>query len=171
MNLPQPNEYPAWAERYISLIDGDVIDLLERQVTEYADFINDLVEKADYAYAPGKWTIKEVIGHTIDFERILTFRVLCFARNEQAAIPGSEEDAYALHANAKDRSLLSFSDEFASLRKANLYLFKSLTEEQLSRIGTASERKISVRALLYVIAGHIIHHTRIIKERYLSSEN
>lgn len=167
MNRPQIHEYPAWGEKYISLVDSDVLEILERQATEFSDFINSLTEKADYAYAPGKWTIKELIGHIIDTERILVYRLTCFARAEQHALPGFEEDDYVKNAHFADRSLFSFSQEFALLRKANLYLFKSLTEKELSRSGTASEKQITVRALLFVIAGHIMHHTQIIKERYL----
>ncbi|RZM30019.1 MAG: DinB family protein [Pedobacter sp.] len=168
MNRPQIHEYPAWAETYIKLIDGDdVINLLERQATEYPDFIRNLIEKADYAYAPGKWTIKELAGHIIDTERILVYRLTCFARNEQQPLPGFEEDDYVANAHFSDRSLLSLSEEFSLLRKSNLYLFKSLTEAELEQMGTASNRQITTRALLFVIAGHIMHHVQIIKERYL----
>ncbi|TDQ09619.1 DinB family protein [Pedobacter metabolipauper] len=170
MNRPQTNEYPAWGETYIKLIDlidGDILDLLERQATEFAEFINSLTEKGDYAYAPGKWTLKELIGHIIDTERILVYRLTCFARAEEQELPGFEEDDYVAAAHFSERSMYSFSEEFALLRKANLYLFRSLKEEELDRSGIASGRKISVRALVFVIAGHLIHHTQIIKERYL----
>ncbi|WP_316810580.1 DinB family protein [Pedobacter heparinus] len=167
MNRPQIHEYPAWGEQYISLVEGDVLEVLQQQASDFPDFINSLVEKADYAYAPGKWTIKELIGHIIDTERILTYRLTCFARAENHALPGFEEDDYVAHAHFQDRSLLSFSDEFSLLRKSNMYLFNSLSETELNRSGTASERQISVRALLFVIAGHIIHHTQVIKNRYL----
>jgi len=167
MNRPQTHEYPVWGEQYISLVDDDVLEVLKKQASEFPDFINNLVEKADYAYAPGKWTIKELTGHIIDTERILTYRLTCFARAENHALPGFDEDDYVANAHFSDRSLLSLSEEFALLRKANMYLFNSLTEQELNRSGTASERQISVRALLFVIAGHVIHHTQIVKSRYL----
>ncbi|HKG08484.1 MAG TPA: DinB family protein [Pedobacter sp.] len=167
MNRPQAHEYSPWGETYIKLVDEEVIGVLGRQVTEFADFINSLVEKADYAYAPGKWTIKEVFGHIIDTERILVYRLTCIARGEKQSLPNFEEDDYVAGAHFSDRSLLSLSHEFALLRKANLYLFKSLTEPELDRIGIASNRDISVRALLYIVAGHIIHHVNVIRERYL----
>jgi len=167
MNRPQTHEYPAWGETYIKLVEGEVMEILERQATEFADFINSLIEKADYAYAPGKWTIKEVIGHIIDTERILVYRLTCFARNEQQALPGFEEDEYVGQADFASRSLLSFANEFHLLRKANMYLFKSLREDVLNHRGIASGRQITVRALLFVIAGHLIHHSQVIKERYL----
>lgn len=168
MNQPHPHEYSEWARQYISLVEGPVLELLQRQAKEFPDFINSLVEKADYAYAPGKWTIKELIGHVIDTERIMVFRLLSFARGESNAFPGFDEDDYVRAAHFQDRSLLSFSEEFSLLRKSNLYLFKSLNEVELDRIGTASGSPISVRALLYIVAGHLIHHTQIIKERYLN---
>ncbi|MEJ2903974.1 DinB family protein [Pedobacter panaciterrae] len=167
MNRPQTHEYPAWAETYIKLVGEDVIELLEKQAIEFPDFINSLIEKADYAYAPGKWTIKELIGHIIDTERVFVYRLMCFARGEQHALPGFEEDDYVANAHFSDRSLLSLSEEFAHLRKSNLYLIKSFTEKELNRSGTASERQITVRAILFVMAGHIMHHVGIIKERYL----
>lgn len=167
MNRPQPNEYPAWALTYIEKVNSDIIELLERQADEFPDFLSTLTAKADYAYASGKWTLKEMTGHIIDTERILVYRLTCFARLEQTALPGFEEDDYVVNAHFSDRELGSFAEEFRLLRKANLYLFKSLNDHDLKRSGTASERQISVRALLYVIAGHLMHHTQIINERYL----
>ncbi|MDO7743334.1 MAG: DinB family protein [Pedobacter sp.] len=167
MNQPQPNEYSDWSKGYIDQVNGDLMEILQRQSTEFPEFINSIAEKADYAYAPGKWTIKEMTGHIIDTERILVYRLTAFARNEQAPLPGFEEDDYVANARFAERSLLSFTEEFTLLRQANLYLFRSLNEAELNRAGTASGKPISVRALLFVIAGHMIHHTRIIKERYL----
>jgi len=167
MNQPQPNEYSDWSKGYIDQVNGDLMEILQRQSTEFPEFINSIAEKADYAYAPGKWTIKEMTGHIIDTERILVYRLTAFARNEQAPLPGFEEDDYVANARFAERSLLSFTEEFSLLRQANLYLFRSLNEAELNRAGTASGKPISVRALLFVIAGHMIHHTRIIKERYL----
>ena len=167
MNQPQPNEYSDWSKGYIDQVNGDLMEILQRQSTEFPEFINSIAEKADYAYAPGKWTIKEMTGHIIDTERILVYRLTAFARNEQAPLPGFEEDDYVANARFAERSLLSFTEEFTLLRQANLYLFRSLNEAELNRAGMASGKPISVRALLFVIAGHMIHHTRIIKERYL----
>ncbi|TKC12528.1 DinB family protein [Pedobacter polaris] len=167
MNQPQTQEYPEWYERYISLVEGDVIEILEKQISDFSNFINNLIEKGDYAYAPGKWTIKELVGHIIDTERIMAFRLTCFARNEKGQIPGFEEDEYVANANFKARSLFSLSEEFAQLRKANMFLIKSLNDEELARSGNANGNLISVKALVYVLAGHIIHHTNVIKERYL----
>ena len=167
MNRPQPNEYPNWGGQYIDLVEEeDVLLVLERQALEFPEFLDNFIEKADYAYATGKWTIKELVGHIIDTERILCFRLLSFARGENSDLPGFEEDDYVKVAHFAERSLLSFGEEFSMLRKANLYLFKSLNEADLNRGGLASSRYMTVRALLFIIAGHVIHHTRIIKERY-----
>lgn len=168
MNLPQPNEYPQWAKNYIDQVSGDLFEILERQATEWPEFINSIAHVADHAYAPGKWTIREMTGHIIDTERILAYRLTAFARHEQEALPGFDEDQYVAQAHFSERSLQSFTEEFHLLRSANLYLFRSLNATEASRMGTASGRQISCRALLFVIAGHVIHHTRIIKERYLS---
>lgn len=167
MNQPQIQDYPEWAKPYISVVQGDVMEVLEKQATDFAASMHNLIEKADYAYAPGKWTIKEMIGHIIDTERIFAYRMLSFARNEQAALPGFDENKYVEIAHFKDRSLFSLSEELALLRKANLYLIKSLNEEELNRTGIASGKSISVRAMLYILAGHVIHHENVIKERYL----
>lgn len=163
MNQPQPKKYAD----YPSLVSGDVIELLARQATEFPEFLASLTSKADYAYAPGKWTIKEMTGHIIDTERILVYRLTAFARLEQSPLPGFDEDTYVSSAHFSDRSLLSFSEEFNLLRKSNLYLFRSLTEEELNRSGIASGNLKTVRELLLTIAGHLIHHISIIKERYL----
>ncbi|MFP5079306.1 DinB family protein [Pedobacter sp. JCM 36344] len=167
MNRPQVDEYPAWGETYIKLVDGDVLEILERQITDFSDFISSLFDIADYAYAPGKWTIKELIGHIIDTERILIYRLTSFARGEQQALPGFEEDEYVARAHFSDRSLQSFSKEFELLRQANLYLIRSLNDKDLAASGTASGRQITVKAIVYILAGHIMHHTAIIKDRYL----
>ncbi|MET3113132.1 hypothetical protein AAKU52_000853 [Pedobacter sp. CG_S7] len=168
MNRPQPNEYPNWAEKYIQLVEQeDVLAILEKQAQEFPDYLINLIEKADYAYAPEKWTIKELVAHIIDTERILCFRLLSFARGDNNLLPGFEEDAYVKNAHFADRSLFSLGEEFSLLRKANLYLFKSINETELNRGGIASEKFMTVRALLFIMAGHLIHHTNIIKERYV----
>lgn len=167
MNQPQAQKTPKQYADYAALVSGDVIELLQTQATEFTDFINSIDAKADYAYAPGKWTIKEMIGHIIDTERILVYRLLAISRGEQAPLPSFDEDSYVAIAHFKDRSLLSFTEEFSLLRKANLYFFRSLTEEELNRSGIVSGNSKAAQEILYVIAGHVIHHTHIIKERYL----
>lgn len=165
MNQPQPA--PKQYADYTALVSGDVIELLQRQATEFTEFINSIKAKADYSYAPGKWTIKEMIGHIIDTERILTYRLVAISRGEQTPLPPFDEDSYVANAHFSDRSLLSFTEEFSLLRKANLYFFRSLTEKELNSCGIVSGNNKIAREILYIIAGHIVHHTQIIKERYL----
>ncbi|RZL14666.1 MAG: DinB family protein [Pedobacter sp.] len=167
MNPPQPHEQSSWSHRYTDLVDGDVLDMLDKQASQFADFLLSIKHLSDHAYAPGKWTIKELAGHMIDTERVLVYRLMCFSRNEQQVLPGFDEDAYVANANFSERDMKDIADEFRALRKANMYLFRSFTEEALDRIGTSWQSKMSTRTLIYVCAGHVIHHTNIIKERYL----
>ncbi len=167
MNQPQIHESPQWSKRYIDLVDGDVLTILDSQIDTFIEILKSHRDKADYAYAPGKWTIKELLGHITDTERILVFRLISFARGEEAILPGFDEDAYVKKANFSLRTLDNLCEELLVLRKANMFLFNSLTVEDLDRRGIANHQEMTVRALVFVIAGHIIHHQNIIKERYL----
>lgn len=163
MNPLQPKQYAD----YPSLVKGDVLELLERQATEFPEYLKSIEHKADYSYAEGKWTLKEMAGHIIDTERILVYRLTAIIRAEQSPLPGFDEDDYVLQAHFPDRSLLSFAEEFSLLRKSNLYLFRSINEDELNRTGIASGKEISARRLILTIAGHLLHHINIIQERYL----
>lgn len=166
MNRPQPNEYPIWGETYISKVDRDIFDILNDQVQSLPTLFRANADKADYAYSEGKWTLKEMLGHIIDTERVFAYRITCFARKEQQPLPGFEEDDYVLNARFTERDLEDLIEEFIALRKANLYLFRSLNEEELERKGIASGREINVKSILFIVGGHIIHHVSILKERY-----
>ncbi|WP_406824759.1 DinB family protein [Pedobacter sp. KACC 23697] len=166
MNRPQPNEYPTWGETYISKVNGDIVEILTDQAHSLPALFRRNTDKADYAYAEGKWTLKEMLGHIIDAERVFAYRITCFARNEQQHLPGFEEDDYVKNARFRQRALEDLIEEFIALRKANLYLFKSLNEEELNRKGIASGREINVKSILFIAGGHIIHHISILKERY-----
>lgn len=168
MNRPKPDEYAEWYKDYIDSVDDDVIDELETQASAFSEFIRSIPdEKADFAYADGKWSVKELLGHVIDTERIMTYRALRFARNDKTPIPGFEEDHYVANAHFADRTLGELAEEFYLLRRSNLYLFRSFNEAEVDRTGTANNKPMSVRALLFVIAGHLNHHRRILTERYL----
>ena len=167
MNPPQIQDYPQWYKGYIDLVEGDVLSILATQAETFADFIQQNADKADYAYAPTKWTIKEMFGHMIDTERIMVFRLTSFARAEKAALPGFDENDYVTNAHFKDRSLASLCEEFILLRKSNMFLLKSLNEEELNRAGMANGNQITVKALVYILAGHVMHHKNVIAERYL----
>lgn len=168
MNQLRSDEYPAFYATYIDTVIGDVKEVLDDQLTSFPQFINTIPEdKAAFAYAVGKWTIKEVIGHVIDTERIMAYRALRFARNDTKALLGFEQDDYVAHARFNERNLVSLREEFTFVRQGTLALFNTFNETERSRKGLASERLISVRAFHYIIAGHLNHHRNIIRARYL----
>ena len=166
---PQPGEYAPYASMYISLLpdDGLLLKYLKDNLKSTKDFIQSLPkEKLTYRYAEGKWTIKEVLLHIIDDERVYAYRALRFARNDQTELPGFEQDDYARHSNANARSGKSILQEFTAVRKATLALFAGLPENAFTRTGVANNHSVSVRALAYHLAGHEMHHLNIIKQRY-----
>jgi uncharacterized damage-inducible protein DinB len=165
---PQSDEYSSYHNTYISKVpDGDVLLLLEQlKETTSSLFSNLSKDKANYAYAEGKWTIKEVLGHLIDQERIFGYRALCFSR-ESIELPGYDQDLYVSNSNSKSRTIQDLISEFRAIRESNLFLFRSFNNEQLLRKGIANGYTISVRAIVYIIAGHELHHLGIINERYL----
>jgi hypothetical protein len=169
MTRPDSREYVTYFEKYISLVEGDdIIAALSNQIDDTLALIHGLSEsQGDLRYAPGKWSIKEVIGHLIDTERIFAYRALRFARNDQSALPGFDENSYVANSNYGARLLADLAEEFEFVRKANIYLFRQLGEEVWLRRGKANDNEISVRALAYNIAGHELHHLGIIRERYL----
>ncbi|WP_118972320.1 DinB family protein [Taibaiella koreensis] len=165
---PAENEYAPYYGRYIKMVTGDIMDELREQPASFTAFINGIPkEKGDYAYAPGKWTIKEVLGHLLDTERIMAYRALRIARMDDAPLPGFDEDAFVANAHFKDRDITSLLEELELIRRSNLFLFETFSEETLQRSGTASGHTVSVRALLYIIVGHLKHHRLILEERYL----
>ena len=168
MNRPLPEEYPVYYKGYIDTVSDNVIAELDHQINSFPAFLRGLTEdQACSAYAEGKWTIKELTGHVIDTERIMSYRALRIARNDSTPLAGFDENNYVANAHFADRSLDSMAGEFALLRRANMHLIKSLNETELSRTGISNENPISVRALIFIIAGHVNHHRRIIGERYL----
>jgi uncharacterized damage-inducible protein DinB len=169
INRPLPDEYSAYAETYVSKVPqgADVMELLEElQTSTYNLFSNMTEEKAAYAYAKDKWTIKQVLGHMIDTERVFAFRALCFSR-ERAVLPGFDQDVYVDNTDFNSRTIQSLAAEFRATRESNLYLFGSFNESQLNRTGIASNNQVSVKALVYITAGHELHHLKILKEKYL----
>jgi len=168
-NRPQPDEYAPYYGKYIALVGNEpIIKILEDLKDSSYQFFKSLpANKADHSYDEGKWTIKEVLGHMMDAERTFAYRVLCFSR-EETILPGFDQDVYMLKATFNSRTLGELADEFKAVREANLYLFRSLTKEQETQKGIASGNPVSVRALLYIIAGHELHHLNILKERYFS---
>ena len=168
MSKPQPSEYDPYYEHYISLVPGDDIKAaLTTQPAELNALFADMPdEKGTFAYADGKWTIKEVLSHLIDGERIFAYRILRISRGDETPIEGFEQDGYIENSNANNRSFAELLDEFDLQRRSNLLLLKNITDEGTHRLGTASGNPVSVRALAYIMAGHIQHHVSILKDQY-----
>ena len=163
---PKSDEH---AEYITKVPDGDLIARLGEQATETVNLLKGLSpERADFAYAPGKWTIKQVLGHVIDAERVFGYRALRFARNDATELPGFDENSYVDNANFAQRTLADLLDEFQGVRAATIQFARNLDAEALTRRGKASNSPFTVRALLYVIAGHERHHTGLLREKYLS---
>jgi uncharacterized damage-inducible protein DinB len=167
---PLQGEYNPYAIMYIKLLreDGQVLKHLKENFKMVKEFIESLPpEKLSYRYAENKWTIKEILVHIMDDERIYAYRALRIARNDKTPLPGFEQDDYVPFSRANKRSLSSIFREYKTIRLATLSLFTSFNKEDLLRTGTANDHPVSVRALAYHIAGHELHHLNIIKERYL----
>jgi uncharacterized damage-inducible protein DinB len=167
---PRKDEYPAYADMYISLLpaDGNLLQELNDNFKTVKQLILSLPQaKLLYRYAPGKWTIKEILVHIIDDERIYAYRALRFARNDRTELPGFEQDDYALASGANDRSVESIFEEYEAVRRSTIAMFNSFDKDTLLRKGIANENLTSVRALAWHIAGHELHHLRIIQQHYL----
>lgn len=166
---PDANEYAPYYEKYVSLIsESDIISVLESQLEETLSLIGGLSEEqAQHRYAPDKWSIKQVIGHIIDGERIFAYRALRFSRDDKQKLPGFDQDTFMRYADFDARSMADLAQEFEHARRANILMFRSFNEETWRRRGTASEAEVSVRGLAYIIAGHERHHVGILKSRYL----
>lgn len=168
MERPEKSEYDAYYEKYVSKVaDGDIVATLEKQPSELKDlFANVGEDRGTYAYEEGKWSLKESLSHLIDGERIFAYRMLRISRADATPIEGFEQDGYIEYSNANNRCFAELLDEFELLRKANLLLIKNLSDDASKRLGTASGYGISVRGLVYIMAGHVRHHQTIFKEKY-----
>jgi hypothetical protein len=165
---PQRDEYAPYYDRYISLVGSDdVVAELEQQAPETVALLTSACAKADVRYAPGKWSVKEVLGHLNDTERIMAYRILRISRGDRTPIEGYEQDDYVRFGNFGQRSMADLIEEFADIRKATLALLRNLDAEAATRRGIANKNEISARAVAYVIAGHELHHRLILKEKYL----
>lgn len=162
-------EYAEYFFPYVSVL-GDVtlIEELEISLHEFIRFVQNIpMDKFDYRYAEDKWTIKEIIQHVIDTERIFAYRALRISRNDQTPLPGFDENEYSNNTEANRRGLQDLLTELSAVRHSNIFLFKSFSEEQLQRTGIASNAGISVRAIGFIMIGHQKHHQNIFEERYL----
>lgn len=170
ITAPIAGEYAAYYGRYIELVpSGDVVTALGAQPGETLELLSRIPEEqGDYRYAPGKWSIKQVLGHIIDAERVFAYRALRFARNDAQPLASFEQDGYVLEGAFGDSRLADLIDQFVCVRRSTVWLFRSLPPQAWMRQGIASDNPVSVRALAYIIAGHELHHRRILKEKYLS---
>jgi len=166
---PQAGEFAPYTIMYIGLLpdDGHVLDHMEQNVQNTTAFIRSFpAQKLTYRFAPDEWTIKEILGHMIDDERIYAYRALRFARNDKQELPGFEQDEYVPYSRANERDIEDLLAEFQAVRQATIALFNSLDDEALVKKGVGSGNVLSVRAAAYHIAGHELHHVNSIKENY-----
>jgi len=159
---------PGFASYVEAVPDGDLLAFLESQRDRLSALFSSLDEaKGGHRYAPGKWSLKEVLGHVSDTERILAYRLLCIARGEKQSLPGFEENDYVEAAAFDRRSLANLLAEFLDIRRASLSLIRSLEPEVFDRTGIANQNPLTVATIAYVLAGHAEHHLSVVKERYL----
>jgi uncharacterized damage-inducible protein DinB len=169
MPKPFPSQYPSFYATYVDLVqESDVVQALENNTAATLKAIANLpASKADFAYAPGKWTLKEVWLHMSDAERIFAYRLLRIGRNDKTPLAGFEENDYVANANAARLSFEDVLDEWQTVRRATQSLFKNLEPAAWERVGVANNKEITASAIGYIISGHIYHHLNIIQERYL----
>ena len=164
-----PGTYPAFIEGYLNFVNADTV---AEAIEKYPQVINDFFknissDKISYRYAEGKWNIKEILQHVIDAERIFAYRALRIARHDKTPLPGFDEKSYAASVNAEERSWESLINEFIAVRKSTDLLLQSFTEDQFEQSGTTNDELNTVKALSFLVYGHILHHINILQKRYL----
>ena len=164
---PGADEHTAYFGKYVERVpDGDLVALLRDQIADTAAMLRRSRDRADFAYAPGKWTVKQVVGHLADVERVMAYRALSIARHDQTPLPGFDENAWVDNANFASRTLDDLVDELEVVRASTVQLASHLDAEDFARRGTSNGNPMSVRALFYIIAGHERHHVALFGERY-----
>ena len=171
MAKPDFATIPEYYHKYVRLVPEDnATEALASNAEKSHHFLTAIPgEKWDFRYAEGKWSIKEMVQHMIDAERIFAYRALCIARGEKQSLPGFDENTYAAVSGADKRNKQELVDEFATVRKATELLFRSFTDEQLGMTGMANNNTVSVNGIGYIMAGHVLHHLNILRERYLQA--
>ena len=169
MTRPQTTEAASYYYKYIDLITNDeIVPTMESQMAETLQFLEGISEEQSLkSYAPGKWMIRELLNHVNDGERVFLYRAFWFARGFQDALPSFEQDVAVQAANANQTSWAELVEEFRTVRLSTISFFKHLPDEAWSHSGIASDNPVTVRAIAYIIAGHVAHHTQVLKERYL----
>ena len=169
MPKPSPSTYVSYFKRYVDQVpEEDLMTAFKNQTAAIESFLSSISEeKSNYAYAEGKWTIKELLQHIIDTERIFSYRALCIARGEQAVLPGFEEDDYAANSYASNRKWNNLVQEFLAVRRTTEILYESFNEAVMDNAGKASNNPVTVASLGFTTVGHYYHHKKILLERYL----
>ncbi|MCL4548975.1 MAG: DinB family protein [Bacteroidetes bacterium] len=171
MQRPDQNEYAPYYHQYIKDVPQiDILEYLNQQLDEAVKLFSGVSEeKASFRYATDKWSVKEVLGHIMDSERIFAYRALCISRGEKNSLPGFEQNDYVANANFDKLKLADIVEEFVALRKSNLKMFGNFSDEMWTRKGIANKNEVTVRAIAYVLAGHALHHLNVVRERYLNA--
>jgi len=165
---PDATEYAPFYAGYVSLVsESDVVSVLEEQTGVLERLARQFVPSLErHRYAPGKWSVREVFGHVVDAERVFGFRAFCFSRGEASPLPGFDQNDYVTTGGFDGRSLMALVDEFVQVRHANLTVLKRMDEDAWKRVGTASGKPVSVRALAFIMGGHVRHHMNILSSHY-----
>ncbi|PKL82869.1 MAG: hypothetical protein CVV24_07880 [Ignavibacteriae bacterium HGW-Ignavibacteriae-3] len=168
MKRPNRHEYAAYYHSYVDLVPhGDVLKIMKQQRDQFKKILSKVSSKKSlFRYAPGKWCIREVIGHIIDAERVFSYRALRFARNDKSDLPGFDENEYIRQSNYSGIKLKELIEEFCSLRSSNIIMFKNFSEDFGLRTGTANGNSFTVRAMAYIMTGHVNHHLKVLKDKY-----
>jgi uncharacterized damage-inducible protein DinB len=167
---PESSEYPPYAAAYVNLVVGnDILSILASQLEQSTALLKNVDDRraSEFSYAPGKWTIKQILGHIIDTERIFSYRAHHVARNDAVVLPGFEQDDYVAAGSFNERTLKSLIDEFRIVRQSTIALFQNLPEQAWMRQGNANKYSVTVRGVAFLAAGHELHHVKILREKYL----
>jgi DinB superfamily len=169
MSRPTTQDYPSFYHTYVSKVEGEQIkEILKQSLNELQKALSSIpADKEEYSYAEAKWSVKELLQHCVDTERIFAYRALCFARGEKQSLPGFDENDYSRMASVVHRKLSDLIEEWLLIRKSSIALFESFTPEMLSSSGVANGNSITVNSIGFIIAGHGLHHIKILAERYL----
>jgi uncharacterized damage-inducible protein DinB len=165
---PEPTEYAPYYEKYVSLVpETEILGVLDRQIAELKSLISAVpADREQYRYGEGKWSVREVLGHLTDGERIFGWRAFCFSRGEKAPLPSFDENVYVAESGYGRQSLAVLLQEFETVRRSNLSFLRQLDDTRWVSTGTASGKTVSVRALAYMMVGHVRHHVSILQGRY-----
>jgi hypothetical protein len=170
MSKPSPTTYPEYFKRYVDQVpEEDLSTAFSNQLSVINKLLNSITEeKSMYAYDTGKWSLKELLQHMIDTERIFNYRALCIARKETVSLPGFDENTYAANSNANNRTWEDMVDEFLTVRRSTEFLYKSFSDEVLDHSGLSNNKPTTVLSLGFTTIGHFYHHKKVMEERYLS---